>query len=83
MEGWCKTQFAGIETHIEVVEFLLEIAPFFDHFKVVDDGGYWPARDRAELERRIAVVGAAIEGIAERFPRTHKSNDHTPRSGLN
>lgn len=80
---FCKTQFAGPRIHIEVVEFLNEIAPFFKDFKITDDGGYWPKKDRTELERRMGLIGDAINELGKTFPRSKDHGDHTPKSGLN
>jgi|GEM_PF-1401959 len=80
---FCKTQFAGPRTHMEVVEFLEEIAPFFKDFKIVDDGGYWPNRDRKELERRMGIIDGAIDGLSKAFPVSKKHSDRSPKSGMN
>lgn len=80
---FCKTQFAGPRTHIQVIEFLQEIEPFFTDFKILDDGGYYPDNDLQELERRMGIIGGAITAIKKAFPVSKKHSDHSPKSGMN
>ena len=42
IQEYCKTQFAGISTHIEVVQFLREIEPHFENLVIVDEGEFVP-----------------------------------------
>jgi len=37
-QNWVKTQFAGVETHIRVVELLKALTPFFRILRVEDEG---------------------------------------------
>ncbi|AZO29679.1 hypothetical protein [Mesorhizobium sp. M1B.F.Ca.ET.045.04.1.1] len=60
MQQYCKTQFAGSDTHIEVIELLCKVAPLFDKFDVFDEGGYWESRDRSILQRNLDTVEAMI-----------------------
>jgi hypothetical protein len=59
LENWVKTQFAGPEVHIQVVDFLSRIAPHFSDLNVEDEAEYWETRDRTALEghfNRISEV---------------------------
>jgi hypothetical protein len=82
---FCKTQFAGPDMHIEVVQCLREIAPFFNGFKVKDDSGYWDTGDRQELERRMGIIDRGIDLLAGKFPpdTDPSRTDRTPKSGNN
>jgi hypothetical protein len=69
---WCftKTQFGSVEGHVALIEMLRALkAEFLPNLEVIDEGGYWEARDLAELTRRRALVQAAIEGLAEGLQR--------------
>jgi hypothetical protein len=63
LDRFTKTQFAGIKTHIQLIEFLRLIKPFFSEFKVEDDGEYWETGMREmlihnleDIERRLADI---------------------------
>lgn len=46
-----KTQFAGKETHMLVVNLLRHISRnYFSEFEASDEGGYWESNDEAQLE---------------------------------
>lgn len=87
MESFCKTQFAPVDTHIEVVELLRVVKPLFTGFKVIDEGGYWETSDREELARRIGFLNSAIDRIASMFPpapeEVMRRFGGTPKSGEN
>ena len=82
-QHFCKTQFAGPDTHIEVVEFLKELGPFVEDFDVLDEGGYWNTGDRNELERRMDFLDNALDSLAEKLGDAVRPPDRTPTSGAN
>jgi hypothetical protein len=82
-QHFCKTQFAGPDTHIEIVEFLRELAPFVEDFDVLDEGKYWNTGDRNELERRMDLLDQAIDSLAEKLGDAVVPSDHTPKTGMN
>lgn len=63
-----KTQFAGAEVHIGIVEVLAAIKPYFAQLTVDDEGGYWQTRDRAKLTAAIAAVDAQLAEAQRRDP---------------
>jgi hypothetical protein len=63
LNNFIKTQFAGPETHIEVIDVFDAIKPFFRSLEIVDEGRYWQTRNRAFLEEDMESVSAQIEAI--------------------
>jgi len=80
---FCKTQFAGPDIHVQVVEFLRELAPFVENFEVKDEAEYWETGDRQELDRRMGFLGNVINTMAEKLKDSIKPPDRTPTSGSN
>jgi len=63
LDNFVKTQFAGPDTHVGVVEVLDAIEPFFLTLEITDEGRYWETRDRALLEEDLASASDQIEAI--------------------
>lgn len=61
----CKTQYAGISTHLEVLHFLQEIEPHFHNFNVFDEGEFWDTGDRELLEANFSQMDAAIDALGK------------------
>lgn len=57
---FCKTQYAGIATHLEVLDFLREIEPYFKDFQVNDEGDFWNTGDIGVLEEKFAFSTAIL-----------------------
>jgi hypothetical protein len=53
IQEYIKTQFAPIEIHQAVVEFLKSIEPLFDTFTVIDEGEFYESGDLEVLEGHI------------------------------
>ena len=65
---FCKTQFAGAETHIRIVGVLKYVAKrFIRNLDVKDDSGYWDTGDRAELERRIGFINDQLDRLERKL----------------
>jgi hypothetical protein len=45
VQEYTKTQFAPIEIHLQIVELLQLLEPFFDELKVIDEGDYFETAD--------------------------------------
>jgi len=69
IQEYCKTQFAGISTHIEIIEFLREIEPFFDNLVVFDEGEFWETNDIKVLEQKFENFFIAFEKAQEENPK--------------
>ena len=65
----CKTQFAGISTHVEVIQLLRNIEPYFESLVVVDEGGFWETTDIAVLEQKFEVFFVAAEQMVKANPK--------------
>ncbi|MDB6128268.1 MAG: hypothetical protein JWM35_2164 [Verrucomicrobia bacterium] len=63
-----KTQFAGAAVHIQIVELLETLKPFFKELTVEDEGGYWDDHDKAALESRIDGIGIQIDEQKRKHP---------------
>ena len=59
-----KTQGGGPEVHIAVCDLLRLAISHGAELEVSDEGGYWETGDRAELDRLLALLDAAIDGMA-------------------
>lgn len=47
--SWVKTQFAGVATHLAVIDLLRRLVPMLRTLSVEDEGGYWETGDRGVL----------------------------------
>jgi hypothetical protein len=61
----CKTQFAGVQIHIEVVDLLSAVAHHFRDLDVFDEGGYWGTNDAGVLAERLGAIDRAISVLAD------------------
>jgi hypothetical protein len=69
IQEYCKTQFADISTHIEVIQFLREIEPHFANLTVVDEGEFWETSDIKVLEQKFEDFFNAFEKAIEENPK--------------
>jgi hypothetical protein len=69
IQEYCKTQFADISTHIEVIQFLRDIEPHFDNLTVVDEGEFWETSDIKVLEQKFENFFYAFEKAIEENPK--------------
>ena len=61
IQEYCKTQFAGIETHLKVIEILRLIEPYFECLDVIDEGEYWETNNKNILQGHIDKCFEIIE----------------------
>ena len=69
MQDYVKTQFAGIDVHIQIVHLFESLRPYFKKIDVYDEGDYWEAHDKAVLVDHIAKVDSMIEEIKKKNPK--------------
>ncbi len=63
IQNFIKTQFAGAETHIKVVELLEGVKPLFANLELEDEGGYAATKDKEKLAREMEAVSLMIDKI--------------------
>lgn len=73
-QTFCKTQFGGVEAHLEVIEFLHAIENFFIDFWVIDEGDYWQTNDELLLKEKMDTM-ATILGDVEKSLREQKEDN--------
>ncbi|HEY6167604.1 MAG TPA: hypothetical protein VI454_06165 [Verrucomicrobiae bacterium] len=69
MQDFVKTQFAGADVHIQIVEMLESIRPFVKQLTVGDEGEFWGKRDRAILEGHIQKINSVIADMKKKNPK--------------
>jgi hypothetical protein len=69
VQEWVKTQFAGVDTHIRLIQLLRDIERFFQTLSVNDEGEYWESENQAVLEGHIRTCNEAIAELAAQSPR--------------
>ena len=63
-----KTQFAGPETHIEIIHLLEYLKKkYFKKMTISDEGGYYPDKDKDLLNSRMGFLNNAINTISDIF----------------
>jgi len=60
LQEFTKTQFAGPEIHVAVIDLLRRIEPCFTALEVFDEGEFWETGNRAVLERHLAWFEEAL-----------------------
>lgn len=63
-----KTQFAGVQTHIKVVNLLNYLRKqYFSRLTIKDEGGYYPKNDLKTLTTRMDFIDSAIATMKDVF----------------
>ena len=63
-----KTQFAGPEAHVAVVELLRYLKGKYIHdLEVRDETGYWETNDFHAIEQQMNIINRGIDAIANRL----------------
>ena len=68
MQDFVKTQFAGADIHVSVIDLLRRLKPYFTSLKVDDEGEYWETSDKLKLEKHIATVNRMLDDIKREKP---------------
>lgn len=68
MQDFVKTQYAGADVHIKVVELLRQLKAFLIKLKVEDEGEYWETSDKKKLDGHISTVNALIIEMKGKTP---------------
>ena len=63
-----KTQFAGVELHIQLVKMLKFLyQKYFDEWECTDDAKYYETGDLKELERQMGVINRGLAALNDAF----------------
>lgn len=69
IQEYCKTQFAGIDTHLQIISLLKEIQPHFIDLQVIDEGEYWDTQDKTLLQDKFDNYYDAVEKAKAENPK--------------
>jgi hypothetical protein len=73
-----KTQFAGPDTHVEIIHLLQYLKKkYFKKMSISDEGGYYPKHDRTLLESRMGFLKNAISTLSDIFEHSEFSGKST------
>ncbi len=53
IQEYTKTQFAPTEVHVQLIELLRQLQPYFEHLEIVDEGEYFETADVETLEKHM------------------------------
>jgi hypothetical protein len=56
VDEYTKTQFAGPTVHIQLIELLRLVQPWFSDLEVSDEGEYWETSNEEQLRLHLRVV---------------------------
>ena len=62
-QDFVKTQFAGADIHIAVLDLFRRLKPHFARLEIEDEGEYWASNDRNRLEQHIGTVNRMLNDI--------------------
>jgi hypothetical protein len=68
IQEFTKTQFAGAQIHLRVLELLRALEPFFTELAIEDEGEYWETKDLQLLESHIEHSQSAIDAELRKDP---------------
>lgn len=69
MQDFVKTQFAGADVHIQIIQMLELMRPHFEKFQVSDEGEYWDTHDRSKLVNHLETVNSMMRDIKKKNPK--------------
>jgi hypothetical protein len=73
-----KTQFAGADTHIKVIELMKHLnKKYFNNFTMIDEGEYWETGDSAIVESKISFLGDKIKQLTIGLKNTKMKDGET------
>lgn len=71
---FCKTQFGGVEAHLEIIEFLHAIEIFFAKFWVEDEGDYWLTNDEFLLKQKMDLIAKILDDVEKSIEEQKEEN---------
>ncbi|NYF51510.1 hypothetical protein [Tunturiibacter gelidoferens] len=67
-QDYTKTQFAGPDIHIALIDLIEELKPHFVEFILVDESDYWPNFDEASLLGSFRRIDEVIANLRDENP---------------
>lgn len=68
-----KTQFAGLEAHVAIIDFLKHLSKkYLKDFRLVDEGDYWETGDKNLLRKQFSRYEVAMDifsDVLKEIPR--------------
>ncbi len=68
IQEYVKTQFAGVATHLSVVELLQNLRPFFQELKVEDEREFWETGNIEILREHLQRIQKVIDEEKSKNP---------------
>ena len=68
LQEFTKTQFAGVQIHLDVLKLLKATQPLFRNLKVEDEGEWWETEDTHILTEHFSRSQKAIEAELRKTP---------------
>jgi hypothetical protein len=68
IQEFTKTQFAGISTHLSILQLLKAVKPYFRNLKVEDEGEYWETEDVRVLGEHFSRTQEVIDAELRKDP---------------
>ena len=69
VQEFIKTQFAGSELHIEVINLFRLIQPYFDKLDICGEGDFWETSDEKLLTEHIENCDRALQKMLVENPK--------------
>jgi hypothetical protein len=68
VQEFTKTQFAGPEYHLKVIDLLRAVQPLFRDLKVDDEGEFWDSGDRSVLQAHFKAIEKVLADMLKEKP---------------
>jgi hypothetical protein len=68
VQEFTKTQFAGPEYHLKVIDLLRTVQPLFRDLKVDDEGEFWDSGDRSVLQGHFKAIEKVLADMLKEKP---------------
>ena len=63
LQDYCKTQFAPLGVHVQIVELLRSIQPLFQKLDVYDEGEFFETGDSTVLQKHVEACFAKMDEL--------------------
>ena len=64
--NFCKTQFAGVDLHIQLCNLLKYLAnKYFSSWECIDDTGYYDTGNRQKVETQMSAINLALDALSD------------------